>query len=95
MFIVGNFSFWEDRILKVGNQNDSLGRRKFPMEVNEPFYRLLTEARKAKMVAPLSQELLNFLSDVYIKRGKLCQNFKKTVASFGREFKQVQQRPAS
>lgn len=94
MFIVGNFSFWEDRILKVaGKPNDSSGGRKFHMEVNEPFYRLLTEVRRAKMVAPLSQEVLNSLPDVYIKRGKLCQDFKKTAAIFGgKEFKHVKDR---
>ena len=93
MFIVSNFSFWEDRILKVGKQNDSSGKRKFPMETNEPFYRLLVEARKAKRVVPLSQEHLNSLSDVYIQRGKLCQDLKKTGGAFGRVFKQVKDRP--
>lgn len=75
MFIVGNFSFWEDRI--VGTGKDSTGYPKFEMKRASPFYRLLTEARKAKMVVPVLSEWLGGLPDIYVKRGKVDKDLPK------------------
>jgi hypothetical protein len=75
MVIVGNFSFWEDRI--VGTGKDSTGVPKFKMEPAAPFHRLLTEARKAKMVVPVLSEWLGGLPDIYVKRGKVGKDLPK------------------